>query len=297
MLKIAGIQMHCSPDKKKNLEKAQQLALIAAEGGARIVCFQELFHTHWFPADINSIHFQLAESIPGPTTDVFSALALQNQIVIILPMFEKDAHGLYFNTAVIIDTGGQILGKYRKVHIPQIPLWEEKAYFQPGDLGFPVFSTPYARVGVQICWDNFFPEGARILALKGAQIIFSPTAAAFASQAKWEKVICANAAMSGVFIFRVNRVGQEIKQHFYGQSFCADPEGELVDLPSGRQEGVVMINLDLQEIERTRRVWTFLRDRRPETYGEILGAFSPLVSLKKSAKPVQMEEMKNTFLK
>lgn len=279
MLKIAGIQMHCHPDPKKNLEKAKNLALIAAERGAKIICFQELFHTHWFPADINSTHFQLAESIPGPITDAFSMLALQNQIVIILPMFERDEQGNYFNTAAVIDANGQILGKYRKLHIPQIPLWEEKFYFQPGNLGYPVFATKYARVGIQICWDNFFPEGARILALKSAQIIFSPTAAALATQAKWEKVICANAAMSGLFIFRVNRVGKEAKQHFYGQSFCADPEGELVDLPSGRQEGIVMVDLDLQEIERTRRVWTFLSERRPEIYGEILSNLSPLSDL------------------
>ncbi len=160
--------------KKKNLEKAEHLALIAAEQGAKIICFQELFPTHWFPMDINAINFQLAESIPGPTTETFSNLALKNEVVIILPMFEKDDRGLYFNSAAVIDADGRILGKYRKIHVPQIPLWEEKAYFQPGDLGFPVFSTRYARVGIQICWDNFFPEGARILALKGAQIIWRP---------------------------------------------------------------------------------------------------------------------------
>lgn len=270
MLKIAGLQMHSLPDPQKNLEKAQQLTLLAAERGAKIICFSELFHTPWFPADINSTHFQLAENIPGPTTEIFSKLAQKTETVIILPMFEKDPRGLYFNTAAIIDADGRILGKYRKVHVPQIPLWEEKAYFQPGDLGFPVFSTRYACVGVQICWDNFFPEGSRILALKGAQIIFSPTAAAFASQAKWEKVICANAATNGIFIFRINRVGKEAKQHFYGKSFCANPDGDLLDSPSGRQEGVVMVNLELLEIERTRRLWTFWKDRRPEVYGEIL---------------------------
>jgi N-carbamoylputrescine amidase len=272
MLRIAGIQMNGSPDKARNLEKAQLLAEIAAEGGAKIICFQELFTTHWFPMDINPQHFQLAEEIPGPATEAMQLMARKSEAVLILPLFEKDPRGLYFNTAVVIDADGEILGKYRKIHIPQIPSWEEKAYFQPGDLGFPVLNTRYGRLGVQICWDNFFPEGARILALKGAQMIFSPTAAALASQEKWEKVICANAATSGIYIFRVNRVGKEEKQVFYGKSFCATPEGELVDQPSGAQEGVVMADIDLLEIERTRRVWTFLRDRRPEVYGELLAS-------------------------
>jgi N-carbamoylputrescine amidase len=272
MLKIAGIQMKCSQDKEKNLERALRLAEIAAEGGAKMICFQELFNTHWFPMDICPDHFQLAEEIPGPATEAMQRIAQKLEVVIVLPFFEKDSRDLYFNTAVVIDADGRILGKYRKVHIPQIPLWEEKAYFHPGDLGFPVFNTRYARMGVQICWDNFFPEGARILALKGAQIIFSPTAAAFASQEKWEKVICANATTSGIYIFRVNRVGSEAKQNFYGKSFCVSPEGELVDQPSGPQEGVVMSSIDLAEIERTRRVWTFLRDRRPEIYEELLAS-------------------------
>lgn len=269
MLKIAGIQMNCLPDKKRNLEKAQYLANIAAEDGARMICFQQLFTTPWFPRDIQTENFRLAEEVPGPTVELMQELARKTETVFILPLFERDPQGLYFNTAVVVDTDGQIVGKYRKVHIPQIPLWEEKAYFQPGNLGFPVFVTRHARVGIQICWDNFFPEGCRILALKGAQIIFSPTAAALDSHQKWEKVICANAAASGVYIFRVNRVGKEAKQNFYGKSFCATPEGELVDQPSGAHEGVVMAPIDLLEIERTRRVWTFLRDRRPELYGEL----------------------------
>lgn len=295
MLKVAGVQMHCFPDKKRNLEKAEHLSLIAAEQGAKIICFQELFHTHWFPVDINPSHFQLAESIPGPTTDTFCNLALKNEIVIILPMFEKDDRGLYFNSAAVIDADGQLIGKYRKIHVPQIPLWEEKAYFQPGNLGFPVFSTRYARVGIQICWDNFFPEGTRILALKGAQIILAPTAAALTSQKKWEKVICANAAMNGLFIFRVNRVGKEAKQHFYGNSFCADPEGELLDLPSGRQQGLVMVNIDLPEIERTRRVWTFLPDRRPQIYGEILGNLASWPAFEKSPPDNQRPDFKTNL--
>lgn len=269
-MKIAGIQMNCFPDPPRNLEKARLLAGLAAENGAKMVCFQELFPYSWFPADINPEYFQLAEEIPGRTTEIMQEVARKNAVVLVLPLFEKDPRGAYFNTAAVIDADGSLLGKYRKVHVPQLPLWEEKAYFQPGDLGFPVFSTRYGKIGVQICWDNFFPEGTRILALKGAQVIFSPTAAALESHSKWEKVICANAAASGVFVFRVNRVGKEAKQVFYGKSFCATPEGELVDQPSGAIEGVVLAAIDLSEVERTRRVWTFLRDRRPELYRELI---------------------------
>lgn len=270
MLKIAGIQVQSTGEKNQNLEKAQRMARIAADRGARMICFPELFSTPWFPMDIRPENFSLAEEVPGPTTECMQQLAKEVEAVLILPLFEKDSQGVGFNTAAVLDADGRFVGKYRKIHVPQIPLWEEKAYFQPGDLGFPIFDTRFGRVGVQICWDNFFPEGSRILALKGAQVIFAPTAAALASQGKWEKVICANAATNGVYIFRVNRVGQEPKQHFYGRSFCASPEGELVDQPSGTQEGVFLTEIDLAEIERTRRVWTFMRDRRPELYGEIL---------------------------
>ena len=271
-MKIAGIQMNGSLDLKKNLEKAQLLAGLAAENGAQMVCFQNLFLYSWFPAEINPENFRLAEELPGPTTEVMQEVARKNGIVLVLPLFEKDPRGAHFNTAVVIDADGSLLGKYRKIHVPHLPLWEEKAYFQPGDLGFPVFATRYGKIGIQICWDNFFPEGTRILALKGAQLIFSPTAAALDSHQKWEKVICANAAASGVFVFRVNRVGKEAKQNFYGKSFCATPEGDLVDQPSGAIEGVVLAAIDLSEIERTRRLWTFLRDRRPELYGELVNS-------------------------
>ncbi len=270
MVTLAGIQMNGCGEKTENLEKAKKLAEMAAQRGAQMACFQELFTTHWFPKDIHPENFSLAEEIPGPTTEVMQEIARRTQMVMVLPIFERGSSGSFFNSAVVLDADGEILGKYRKIHVPQIPLWEERAYFQPGDLGFPVFQTRYGRVGIQICWDNFFPEGTRILALKGAQIVFSPTAAAFASQEKWERVICANAATSGVYIIRVNRVGREKKQNFYGKSFCASPEGELVDEPSGAHEGVMMVTVDLLEIERTRRIWTFLRDRRPEVYGELI---------------------------
>ncbi len=185
-------------------------------------------------------------------------------------IFEKEA-GNYFNTAFVIGAKGEIIGRYRKVHVPQIPLWEEKAYFKPGDLGFPVFKTPFAAIGVQICWDVFFPEGFRILALKGAEVIFVPTASAFEhSQRKWERAIMAAAHANGVFILRVNRIGKEERQEFYGRSFCAGPDGEFVNNPSGASPGVVLTELDLGEVTRMRNEWVFLKDRRPEEYKEIL---------------------------
>jgi len=188
-------------------------------------------------------HFSFAEMVDGPSIKPMQELARRYNVVLICPIFEKGEDAFY-NSAVVIDAGGEILGSYRKAHIPQIPLWEEKFYFLPGNLGFPVFQTKFAIIGIQICWDNFFPEGSRILALKGAQIIFSPTAAAFASQEKWETVISSNAISNGVYIFRVNRVGSEEKQDFYGRSFCVSPEGELLDKPTGMKEGIALIEIN-----------------------------------------------------
>jgi len=270
LIKLAGVQISCSEEKERNVEKAVKFAKIAVEHGAHIICFQELFSTHWFPREMNPDYFSIAETIRGPTVTRMRELAEEFGVVLICPFFEKDDQAFY-NSAVVIDAGGEILGTYRKVHVPQIPLWEERFYFSTGNLGFPVFKTKYAVVGVQICWDNFFPEGSRILALKGAQIIFSPTAAAFASQEKWRTVISSNAMTNGVFILRVNRVGSEEKQDFYGRSFCASPEGDLMDKPSGMKEGIAFIDIDLRSIDRVRKEWPFLRDRKPETYKEIVG--------------------------
>jgi N-carbamoylputrescine amidase len=270
-MKLAGIQISCGEDKEKNLEKAIKYAQIAAEEGAHIICFQELFMTHWFPKEMVKNHFSLAEKIDGPSMMRMKRLAKEDEVVLVCPIFEKEGENTFFNSAVIINAGGEILGCYRKVHVPQIPLWEEKYYFSPGNLGFPVFKTKFAVIGVQICWDNFFPEGSRILALRGAQIIFSPTAAAFASQKKWETVISSNAIANGVYLFRVNRVGSEEKQDFYGRSFCISPEGELVDEPTGMKEGIALIDIDLKNIVKVRKEWPFFKDRRPETYAEIAG--------------------------
>ncbi len=261
--------MACTPVKERNIEKAIRLGRLAAERGARIICFQELFHTHWFPRDINKECFALAEPFNGLTIKAMRSMAAEKQVALICPIFEREGECTFYNSAVVIDAGGEILGAYRKVHIPQIPLWEEKSYFRPGNGGFPVFSTAYAKVGVQICWDNFFPEGTRCLTLKGAQIILAPTAAAFASQERWQTMISANAMANGVFILRVNRVGSEEKQDFYGKSFCVGPEGGFLGSPSGIKEGILFADIDLQEITRYRKEYPFLRDRRPRTYGEI----------------------------
>lgn len=271
MIKLAGIQISCSEEKGRNIEKAIKFAEIAIERGAQIICFQELFTTHWFPREMNPRHFSLAEEIEGPTIKHIQRLAETKEVVFICPIFEREGEN-YYNSAVVIDAGGKVLGVYRKIHVPQIPLWEEKYYFSSGNLGFPVFHTKFAVLGIQICWDNFFPEGSRILTLKGAQIIFSPTAAAFASQEKWRTVIAGNAMANGVYILRVNRVGSEEKQDFYGRSFCVSPEGELLDRPTGMKEGILLVEIDLKKIERVRKEWPFLRDRRPETYSEILNS-------------------------
>jgi N-carbamoylputrescine amidase len=268
LLKVAGIQLSCHEEKEKNIEKAVKLAQIAIEKGAKIICFPELFATPWFPREMNHEHFSYAEKMDGPSVASMQKLSRDHGVAIICPIFEKGEDG-FFNSAVVIDAGGMLLGQYRKIHVPQIPLWEEKYYFSPGNLGFPVFQTKFAVIGIQICWDNFFPEGSRILALKGAQVIFSPTAAAFASHKRWETVISGNAISNGLYIFRINRVGSEEKQDFYGRSFCVSPEGELMDQPTGMKEAIALIDIDLNEIERVRKEWCFLKDRRPEAYEEI----------------------------
>jgi N-carbamoylputrescine amidase len=268
LLKLAGIQLSCCEEKERNIEKAVKFAQIAVEKGAKIICFQELFTTPWFPREMSNEHFSLAEKMDGPSITSMQKLSRDHEVVIICPIFEKGEEG-FFNSAVVIDAGGKLLGQYRKIHVPQIPLWEEKYYFSPGNLGFPIFKTKFAAIGIQICWDNFFPEGSRILALKGAQVIFSPTAAAFASHKRWETVISGNAISNSVYIFRINRVGSEEKQDFYGKSFCVSPEGELMDKPTGMKEAIAFIDIDLKEIERVRKEWSFFKDRRPEVYNEI----------------------------
>ncbi len=269
LVKLAGIQIACSEEKGKNIEKAVRFTKIAIEKGAHIICFQELFTTHWFPREMNKRYFSLAERADGLTIETMRTLAKDHGVVLICPIFEIEEDSFY-NSAVVVDADGEILGSYRKIHVPQIPLWEERYYFSSGNHGFPVFETKFAPIGVQICWDNFFPEGSRILALKGAKILFSPTAAAFAPQRRWETVISGNAIANGVYIFRINRVGSEEKQDFYGRSFCISPEGELLDKPTGMKDGITLVEVDLKNIDKARKEWPFFKDRRPESYKEIL---------------------------
>jgi N-carbamoylputrescine amidase len=269
VIKLAGIQISCCEEKERNIDKAIKFAQIAIEKGAHIICFQELFTTHWFPREMSKNYFSLAEKSDGLTIRRMQKLAKDYGVVIVCPIFENERDSFY-NSTIVINAGGEVLGSYRKIHVPQIPLWEEKYYFSPGNHGFPVFNTAFGPIGVQICWDNFFPEGSRILALKGAKIIFSPTAAAFASQRKWETVLSSNAIANGIYIFRVNRVGSEEKQDFYGKSFCISPEGELLDKPTGMKDSIALIEIDLKNIDKVRKEWPFLKDRRSDCYQEIL---------------------------
>jgi len=267
-VKVAGIQMACVAAREKNLAKAVTLGRLAAEHGARVVCYQQLLSTPWFPRGRDERHFALAEGEDGPTLDALRPLAVETGVTLVCPLFERSAAGACYNTAVVVGPDGGLLGKYRKVHVPDLPLWEEKYYFQPGDTGFPVFESQGLRFGVQLCWDNFFPEGTRQLALAGAELVFAPNAAAFATTRKWETVLAANAIVNNVYVFRVNRVGREERQDFYGRSVCIDPEGEFLLPPSGMHDGVVFADIDPGAVRVVREEWNFLRDRRPEAYAE-----------------------------
>ena len=242
---------------------------MAAEKGARLAAFQELFVFPWFPARKDDEAFAMAEGLDGELIESMTSLARETEMVLVCPIFERDGEVCY-NTAVVIEKDGSIIGSYRKVHIPQVPLWEEKYYFQPGNDAFPVFDTSCGRIGVQISWDNFFPEGSRILGLKEAQIVVAPTSAAFASQDRWLKVISANAITNGFFILRANRVGREEHQSFYGASFCTNPFGELVGETAGERDTVYLVEVDLSLVDEARRVLPFYQDRRPECYAEII---------------------------
>ncbi|MBI5017461.1 MAG: acyltransferase [Deltaproteobacteria bacterium] len=271
MLKLAAIQVSATPDPARNLRKAAQFLEAAAQRGARIACLPELFPLPWFPRERDPVHFELAESPEGARVTAVADLARQHQIAVVCPFFERAADGLYYNSALLFDSRGKRVGLYRKVHVPDLSLWEERYYFAPGNLGFPVFEVEGVRIGIQICWDNFFPEGFRCLALAGAQVIFVPTAAAFASQQRWLAMGVSHAVANGVYVMRVNRVGKEAQQDFYGHSFCVKPDGELAAEPIGGNEGVLLVDFDPREVERARRVWPFLKDRRPREYAAVVG--------------------------
>lgn len=267
-MRIAGIQISAGPDAERNIKRAIEMAEVAAEKQASIICYPELFLTGWFPREENKSSFSLALSSLGGTLSRFQQTSDRTRTVLIVPFFES-VNGKYYNSAAVYDCG-RLLGTYRKVHLPDLPLYRERFYFSPGDTGLPVFETSRGKIGIQICWDNLFPEGSRILALKGADVIFAPNAASQNTHHLWEKVITANAFTNNVYVFRVNRVGQEDGIAFYGRSFCADPWGEMVSELAGSKDAVVLADVDRKALAQARETWGFLKHRRPGEYGDLV---------------------------
>ena len=280
---VGLIQMSAGEDTGANLAKAAARIEAAAKKGAEIVCLQELFRSRYFPQIEDAEKFELAETIPGPTTAALSQVARAKRVVVITSIFEKRSAGIYHNTAVVIDADGLIVGKYRKMHIPDDPCFFEKYYFTPGDLGFPSFQTRYAKVGVLVCWDQWFPEAARLTSLAGAEILFYPTAigwlpteprsVARAQRSAWELIQRGHAVANGVYVAVVNRVGREGKLKFWGSSFIADPFGGIVAHAGGEKEEIVVARCNLKKIDETRQSWPFLRDRRIDAYGALTARF------------------------
>ena len=296
---VALIQMSAAEDPKANLAKAAARIGAAAKKGAEVVCLQELFRSRYFPQSEDAEKFKLAEPIPGPTTESLSRLARTKRVVIITSVFEKRSAGIYHNTAVVIDADGSIVGKYRKMHIPDDPCYYEKFYFTPGDLGFPSFQTRYAKVGVLVCWDQWFPEAARLTSLAGAEILFYPTAigwlpsehrsVARAQRNAWELIQRAHAVANGVFVAVANRVGREGKLKFWGSSFVADPFGEIVARAGLEKEEILVARCNLRKIDETRQNWPFLRDRRIDAYGALTARFLDEEAAAKSAPLSSLE--------
>ena len=275
--------MTCSTDTDANLKKAIDGIRGAAARGAEIVCLQELFRSEYFCREENAELFDLAETIPGPSTESLGAVARELQVSIIASLFEKRAHGLYHNTAAILDADGSLAGVYRKMHIPDDPLYYEKFYFTPGDLGFQNFETRYARIGVLVCWDQWYPEGARITSLQGANVLFYPTAIGWhpserdqygaAQLDAWRTIQRAHAIANGVFVAAVNRTGYEGSPskgiEFWGSSFVADPFGRVMTEASAHEDEVLVVECDPKQMDEVRRNWPFLRDRRIDAYAPI----------------------------
>ena len=279
-VKIALVQMACEADPEANLKRACEKIVRSALQGAKIVCLQELFTTLYFCQEEDYAPFEFSEAVPGPSTDMLRAIAAEHEIVVVASLFEKRTSGLYHNTAVVIDADGSYLGKYRKMHIPDDPGFYEKFYFTPGDLGYKVFKTRYAAIGVLICWDQWYPEAARLTALQGAEILFYPTAIGWTSsegsdevrQAQlqaWKTVQQGHAIANGVFIAAVNRVGTEGELRFWGNSFVSDPFGQITAAAHESNEEILLEDCDVGKIAYYRTHWPFLRDRRIETYGDI----------------------------
>jgi len=284
---VGLIQMRCSTDPSDNLQRAKAMLIQAADRGAQIACLPELFRTQYFCQAEDAGRFDMAEPIPGPTTVELGQIARQTKMVVVGSIFERRAAGLYHNTAVVIEADGTLRGRYRKMHIPDDPLYYEKYYFTPGDLGFQAFDTSFARVGTLVCWDQWYPEAARLTALQGADIIFYPTAIGWhpaekvefgAAQADaWETVQRGHAIANGVYVAAVNRVGHEGSAagglEFWGSSFLADPLGRVIARAGVDSEQVLIATCDPRLQEVTRRNWPFLRDRRIDAYAPITERF------------------------
>lgn len=280
--KIGLIQISLSQNPDDNVHKACDWIKRAASEGAEVICLPELYRTPYFCQKEDAALFDLAETVPGPSTEAISKIAKDKNVVVVVPIFEKRAPGLYHNSAVIIDADGKINGLYRKMHIPDDPAFYEKFYFTPGDLGFKAFDTKHGKIGTLICWDQWYPEGARITALKGASVLFYPTAIGWHPHEKsehgkaqfdsWQTIQRGHAIANGVYVAAVNRVGHEVQTEgtagleFWGSSFIADPQGVILAQGSTDQEEVITAEIDLDRIEMMRRNWPFLRDRRIDAY-------------------------------
>ncbi|MEO6285098.1 MAG: carbon-nitrogen hydrolase [Dyadobacter sp.] len=290
---IGLVQMSCTDDVDANFQKAVTKIREAARKGANVICLQELFKSLYFCDVEDHANFALAEAIPGPTTDTLGALAKELHVVIIASLFEKRAHGLYHNTTAVLDADGAYLGKYRKMHIPDDPGYYEKFYFTPGDAptgdsqeqgdttGYRIFETKFAKIGVLICWDQWYPEAARITSLMGAEILFYPTAIGWDTNEQdqlineeqygaWQTIQRGHAVANGVYVVSVNRVGREAEQQFWGGSFVCNPQGRLLFLAPHEGEVTHVQELDLEKLDHYRTTWPFLRDRRIDSYKPIL---------------------------
>ena len=271
---VGLVQMACSPEADKNLTSAIESICAAAKKGAQIICLPELFLTQYFCQTEDTKNFSLAEPLPGPTSETLSKLAKELEIVLVVPLFEKRTQGIYHNTAIVIDADGSVAGTYRKMHIPDDPCFFEKFYFTPGDTGFKCFPTRYGRVGVLICWDQWFPEAARLTSLSGAQFLFYPTAIGYQDEdakesiqqiTAWETIQKSHAISNGVFLGSVNRVGRENALTFWGRSFICNPFGKVIGQADNEPQ-IVIAQCSLPEIESVRQNWPFLRDRRVDAY-------------------------------
>jgi N-carbamoylputrescine amidase len=281
IVQLGLIQSACAVKPAENLRKTLAAVEQAARRGARIICTQELFRSQYFCQSENHANFKLAEPIPGPSTEAFQKLAKKWKVVIIASLFERRAAGVYHNTAAIIDADGALLGRYRKMHIPDDPLYYEKFYFTPGDLGFRAWQTRYGKIGVLICWDQWYPEGARLTAMQGAQILFYPTAIGWhpaekanhgaTQHAAWETIQRSHAVANGCYVAVANRIGLEMPVggdgiEFWGQSFVAGTSGEILAQAGVSEEETLIVPVDLAKVDETRTHWPFLRDRRIDAY-------------------------------